>query len=121
MTRHRYACLLRPPGPGTAPRDGLINSSCQIGIAMTGHFTWGWVEYNRRLTEQEERIYDLMYLHSCMDEAKFKYVVFYDDRTKKMLLKYSLNGTFSGEAAETKELLAYEKGIPVEHIKTRFE
>lgn len=118
MAKHRYACILRPPGPGAVPRDGLVNSACESGTAMTGHFTWGWVEYSRRLTEQEERIYDLMYLYSYIDS---KFLVFYDDRTKKELLKISINGIFYGEAAETKELLAYEKGIPVEHIQTRFE
>lgn len=121
MTKHRYACILRPPGPGAVPRDGLVNSACESGVAMTGHYTWGWVEYNRRLTEQEERIYDLMYLYSYLEEAKYKYLVFYDDREKKDLLKITIAGIFQGEAAATKELLAYEKQIPIEHIKTRFE
>lgn len=44
------------------------------------------------------------------------YKVFYLDG--KEILAYTLRGTYNGEEQATKELLAYEKGVDVDRIKT---
>lgn len=44
------------------------------------------------------------------------YKVFYLDG--KEILSYTLRGTYNGEEQATKELLAYEKGVDVDRIKT---
>ena len=61
----RYATLLRPPGPGAVPRDGLLQVREIEGTTPSGHHAWGWAEYNRRLTEEELRHYDMEYVHSA--------------------------------------------------------
>lgn len=56
---YRYACLMRPPGPGAAPREGMISCSFEPGNAPSGHHHWGTCEYNRELTEDEIWSYEL--------------------------------------------------------------
>ncbi len=50
-----------------------------------------------------------------------QWVVFKDSETGQELGSYTVRGTFTGEAQATKELLAYEKGIPVEQVVTSIE
>ena len=57
--RVRYRALMRPPGPGAVPRDGLVESRCIESISPSGHHVWGWVVYNRYLTDEEINHYDL--------------------------------------------------------------
>lgn len=47
--------------------------------------------------------------------------VFYNSETGAELCAYTIRGTFDGEEQATRELLAFEKGIPAEQIKTRIE
>lgn len=47
--------------------------------------------------------------------------VFYNSETGAELCAYTIRGTFDGEEQATRELLAHEKGIPAEQIKTRIE
>jgi len=47
------------------------------------------------------------------------YKVFY--HRDRELLAYTLAGTFEGEEAETKGLLAYENGISVDDIRVAIE
>lgn len=47
--------------------------------------------------------------------------VFYDDKTGEELGAYTLRGTFDGEEQATRELLAHDKGIPAEQIRTEIE
>ena len=50
---YRYHLLMRPPTPGSIPISGLVNCYDEEGIAPSGHHTWGWAEYNRKLSDQE--------------------------------------------------------------------
>ena len=56
---YRYACLMRPPGPGAAPREGMISCSFEPGSAPSGHHHWGVATYNRILTDKEVYNYEL--------------------------------------------------------------
>ena len=49
----------------------------------------------------------------------YKWVVFYHNG--KELMRYSVNGTHSGELQETKNLLAYELGVGVEEITVKLK
>lgn len=50
-----------------------------------------------------------------------QWVIFRDSETGQELCGYTVFGTFEGEAEDTKALLAYERGIPVERIKATLE
>ena len=65
MKRVRYATLMRPPQPGAIPRQGILEVCARTGIAPSGHHAWGWVEYDRELTEEEVKHYDLEYISSA--------------------------------------------------------
>ena len=54
-----YACLTRPPQPGSIPREGLVEAMSMYGEAPSWHPSWGWATYRRRLTKDEEQQYDL--------------------------------------------------------------
>ena len=54
-----YLCLMRPPMPGAVPRDGLTHCEEKDDYSISGHHYWGRVVYNRKLTEDEIRHYDL--------------------------------------------------------------
>lgn len=62
MVVYRYATLFREPGPGAVPRDGLIDCGYTKGKTPSGRDCWGWVEYNRKLTEEEISQYELEYV-----------------------------------------------------------
>lgn len=47
--------------------------------------------------------------------------IFYDSKTGEELGGYTLRGTFEGEEENTRILLAHDKGIPPEQIKTKIE
>jgi len=60
--RYRYYCLYRPAGPGSVPR-GLIdlkNFDDKQFVPEIGKEAWGWVEYEKPLTDKEIRDYELM-------------------------------------------------------------
>ena len=65
MLRVRYALLMRPPQPGAIPREGLKEIKSIEGYAPSGHHAWGWAEYDRYLTDDEIKHYELEYVHSC--------------------------------------------------------
>lgn len=58
---YRYYCLMRPVGPGAVPRGftdwGELDHT--VVIPSIDHGAWGWVEYERQLTPQEIRYYEL--------------------------------------------------------------
>lgn len=54
-----YLCLMRPPTPGSVPRDGLDSVDFKEGCSLSGHHYWGHAIYNRKLTEEEVWHYDL--------------------------------------------------------------
>lgn len=64
MTRFRYYCPARPPVPGAVPR-GVIRVECadEDGIMVDeeghAHKAWGFVEYERELTDKEIDDYEL--------------------------------------------------------------
>ena len=47
--------------------------------------------------------------------------VFYDSKTGAELCAYTIRGTFDGEEQASRELLAFEKGIPADQIRTKIE
>lgn len=58
---HRYYCLQRPPAPGTIPR-GVINIEywdARPFVSEINHHAWGYVEYERKLTDAEISDYEL--------------------------------------------------------------
>lgn len=60
-TRYRYYCLCRPAGPGAVPR-GLINLKNYDDKQFVPEIekeAWGWVEYEKPLTDKEIRDYEL--------------------------------------------------------------
>lgn len=59
-TVYRYYCLYRPPMPGGVPRDGLERAICwDWPQSFNGVSSWGYVEYNRPLSDEEVGSYEL--------------------------------------------------------------
>lgn len=56
-----YLCKERPPAPGSIPRAGLIEVSDER-MWCDGKLCWGWVQYNRELSENEIKDYELIYV-----------------------------------------------------------
>lgn len=54
-----YRCLMRPPGPGAVPADGLSFCTFREGTTLGGKHFWGSVVYNRKLTPEEIDRYEL--------------------------------------------------------------
>lgn len=59
MFMSKYACLMRPPGPGAIPRRGLIETKGEHFTAPSGHRAWGWAVYSLKLTDEEIEEYEL--------------------------------------------------------------
>ena len=59
----RYYLLLRPPMPGTIPRGciDIMDFGKKKFVPEIGREAWGYVEYERELTEQEINDYELEY------------------------------------------------------------
>lgn len=57
--QYAYLCLMRPPAPGAIPREGLDSVDFKEGRSLSGHHYWGHAIYNRELTEDEVKHYDL--------------------------------------------------------------
>lgn len=67
MDRKRfvYYSVLRPVGIGTYPKGGLVefgNYDTRIFVPAIGRMAWGWLEYDRQLTDKEKSQYDLVSL-----------------------------------------------------------
>lgn len=62
---YRYGTLLRPAGPGAVPREGL--HAVEEGIVMPhGRPYWSIVDYERSLTEEEVKQYELEFI-GCVE------------------------------------------------------
>ena len=60
--KYRYYSKLRPVGPGTFPKEGvqeIFNYDCQTYVEEVGREVWGYIEYDRELTDAEIRDYEL--------------------------------------------------------------
>jgi hypothetical protein len=57
--QYGYYCLMRLPGPGAIPKDGLDGVDFKEGYSLSGHHYWGHAIYNRKLTDEEVLHYDL--------------------------------------------------------------
>lgn len=60
---HRYYYLLRPPGPMCQPRGFSAFEDFPEGrrhVHEIGREAWGWVDYDRELSEDEQAAYDLI-------------------------------------------------------------
>lgn len=54
MKVYRYYCRLRPPMPGSIPKNGLVRTAdFDWPQSFDGVGVWGWAEYNRELSEKE--------------------------------------------------------------------
>ena len=58
MAEYIYKTLLRPPGPGAVPRDGLLWTDCNETRSDNRHY-WGHAVYSRKLTKEECEHYDM--------------------------------------------------------------
>ena len=59
----KYYSILRPVSIGTYPREGvteIYNYDTRTYIEDIDRPAWGWIEYNRALTPEEARSYDLI-------------------------------------------------------------
>lgn len=56
---YRYHLLMRPPTPGAIPIRGLVTLHDEEGTAPSGHHTWGWAVYNRKLSDLEVYNFEL--------------------------------------------------------------
>lgn len=61
MKQHVYILRMRPPGPGCQPIDGLVKVTTEP-IPFNGRQSWGTAVYNRMLSEEEQRRFELDYL-----------------------------------------------------------
>ena len=60
VIEYGYLCLMRPPMPGAVPREGLLQCKGKEGHSReSGHHYWGLAFYDRELTPEEIRHYDL--------------------------------------------------------------
>lgn len=59
MKEYMYYCLMRPPTPGAISIRGLVECREEEGVSPSGHHTWGWAIYNRKLSEKEINDYEL--------------------------------------------------------------
>ena len=64
MTKVRYATLMREPGPGAVPKQGLIECGYTKGYTPKGHYAYGWADYSRKLSEDEVNAYELEYVRT---------------------------------------------------------
>lgn len=57
---HRYYTTMRPPAPGAVPKGAtdFRDWGKRVYIGCGCH-AWGWVEYDRQLTADEIRKYEL--------------------------------------------------------------
>jgi len=62
MDTYVYAMLMRPPQLGAMPTSGMVSCSCEPVVPPSGHHTWGWVKYNRKLTDKEVSDYELEFI-----------------------------------------------------------
>lgn len=62
MTVYRYATLFREPGPGAVPKDGLLFCGYTRDKTPSGRLSWGFADYDRKLTEEEVKQYELEYV-----------------------------------------------------------
>ena len=61
---YRYYSILRPIGPGTFPKEGLIafqNFNSRIPAREIDHMAWGFLAYDRKLTDKEVDNYDFVF------------------------------------------------------------
>ena len=58
MKQYTYRLLMRPPAPGTVPREGLLEAADRESWQNGKHY-WGSVTYNRELTKEEVEHYEL--------------------------------------------------------------
>lgn len=54
-----YHCIMRPPGPGAVPIDGLAYCDFKEGTTLDGRHYWGTAVYTRKLSDEEVRRWEL--------------------------------------------------------------
>ena len=59
---YEYAELFREPGPGAVPTEGLLYCKYERFQTPTGYLAWGSAVYNRELTQEEIKNYELEYI-----------------------------------------------------------
>lgn len=63
-----YRCLMRPPGPGAVPIDGLQYCEYREGTTLGGHYFWGIAVYNRKLSMEEVERWELEEISFCVTD-----------------------------------------------------
>jgi len=57
---YRYYCRMRPPAPGAIPAEGIVHIGCYDRRVIVHDLpAWGYVEYDRPLSEDEIEDYEL--------------------------------------------------------------
>lgn len=59
----RYYNTQRPVAPGTYPRKGaqeIVNFDRRTPVEVIGRAAWGYIEYDRELTQAEADEYELV-------------------------------------------------------------
>ena len=68
MTQYEYLCYMRPPMPGAIPTNGLVriknplDGVDSVTIKGVTYNCWGYVIYDRPLTDSELQAYELKFL-----------------------------------------------------------
>ena len=68
MIQYEYLCHQRPPMPGAVPRDGLVavrnppDGVDNVNIDGVTYNCWGYVTYNRSLSDREMSDYELKFV-----------------------------------------------------------
>ena len=73
MKNYRYYSKLRPVGPGTCPKEGIlkvVNFGYRAEHTPAGCPAWGYVDYDHPLSDEEAKAYDLVY---CSEETRLKW------------------------------------------------
>ena len=68
---YRYYSVLRPIGPGTFPKAGMIefeNFNSRIPVKEIDRMAWGYLDYDRRLSGREVDAYDLVYVGKIQED-----------------------------------------------------
>lgn len=56
---YRYYLTQRPPSPGAIPNKFINAESFDDRTLIGNHKCWGWVEYDRKLSDKEISDYEL--------------------------------------------------------------
>ena len=115
----RYFSILRPVGPGTFPKEGMIDFyNFEYGRAYCPEIdreAWAYIWYDRELSEKEMKSYDLM-----EEQGKMK------NEIKEMISRHLVQPTLEKGMSDSKwqkiaEKIEKQTGVSVEEIYEEYE